>query len=77
LLRKKNLQLDEIYQVDGIYSYTAGFNPAAMIALVVGVVVAVIGYFVPALEAMYKLSWFSGFLVSFILYYLLMIKRRK
>ena len=75
LLRKKSIQLDEIYEVNGIYSYNNGFNSAAMIAFVVGVVVAVIGCIVPALEPLYKLSWFSGFLVSFILYYLLMRKK--
>ena len=75
LLRKKSILLDEIYKVNGLYSYSNGFNPAAMIALAVGVFIAIIGHFVPALEFLYKLSWFSGFIVSFILYYLLMFKK--
>jgi NCS1 family nucleobase:cation symporter-1 len=48
---------------------------AAMIALVAGVGIALIGYFVPALEPLYKLSWFTGFAVSFFLYYFLMKRR--
>lgn len=73
-IRKTKINLPELYKEDGIYSYSSGFNSAAMIALFVGVFVAVIGFFVPALDALYKLSWFSGFFVSFVLYYLLMKK---
>jgi cytosine/uracil/thiamine/allantoin permease len=45
---------------------------AAMIALLVGVFVALIGYWVPALNFLYSLSWFTGFIISFILYIILM-----
>ncbi len=72
LVRRKSVQLDELYKEHGAYSFVKGFNPAGMISLLAGVVVAIIGYYVPSLEALYKLSWFSGFLVSFILYYLMM-----
>jgi len=73
-IRKTTINLPELYKEEGIYSYSSGFNSAAMIALFVGVFVAVIGFFIPALDALYKLSWFSGFFVSFVLYYLLMKK---
>ena len=76
VLRKTNLPLDELYKEEGIFKYTAGFNMSAMIALFLGVFVAIIGYFVPALDALYKLSWFSGFLVSFVVYYFLMKGKR-
>lgn len=71
-VRKKKIALDEIYKEQGSYSYAGGFNLAAMIALVVGVAFALIGHYVPSLEPLYNLSWFTGFIVSFILYYLLM-----
>lgn len=77
LVRKKEIQLAELYKSNGAYSYGSGFNPAAMVALVVGVFVAIIGFYVPALEALYKLSWFSGFLVSFVIYYLMMRKHKR
>lgn len=76
LVRKKKLELAELYKVEGMYSYNkTGFNKAAMIALSIGVVVALIGYWVPALSFLYSLSWFTGFIISFVLYYLLMKKK--
>jgi len=75
LIRKKKLELAELYKEEGIYSYKkTGFNKAAMIALFVGVFLALIGYWVPALNFLYSLSWFTGFIISFVLYVLLMKK---
>ncbi len=74
-IRKTNIDLDELYKERGTFYYNGGFNNAAMIALVVGVLVALIGFFVPALEALFKLSWFSGFIVSFVIYYFMMKKK--
>ena len=73
LIRKKKLELAELYKEDGIYSYgKTGFNKAAMIALFVGVFAALIGYWFPTLSFLYSLSWFTGFIISFVLYVLLM-----
>lgn len=69
VIRKRSIDLAELYRTDGAFRYYSGFNPCAMIALFAGVAVALIGYFVPALDALYKLSWFSGFVVSFGLYW--------
>lgn len=77
LVRKKEVQLADLYKENGVYRYSAGFNPAAMIALAIGVLVAIIGLAVPELDFLYKLSWFSGFIVSFILYYFLMKNKTK
>ena len=74
-VRKTEIDLDELYKEDGTFSYLNGFNPVAMIALLLGVFVAIIGYFVPFLEPLYKLSWFSGFGVSFVLYYFMMKRK--
>ncbi|MEW7289130.1 NCS1 family nucleobase:cation symporter-1 [Aquimarina sp. 2304DJ70-9] len=76
LVRKKKMELAELYKEEGIYSYgKSGFNKAAMIALSVGVFLALIGYWVPQLEFLYSLSWFTGFIISFVLYYFLMKKK--
>ncbi len=76
VIRKKKLELAELYKEEGIYSYNkTGFNKAAMIALLVGVFTALIGFWVPALSFLYSLSWFTGFFISFVLYYLLMKKK--
>lgn len=76
VVRKKTLALAELYKMDGEYSYGAtGFNRSAMIALFIGVFVALIGYWVPALNFLYSLSWFTGFIISFGLYVILMKKK--
>ncbi len=78
LIRNKKLKLVELYKEEGIYSYgKSGFNKSAMIALFVGVFSAIIGYWVPQLKFLYSLSWFTGFIISFVLYYLIMKKEPK
>ncbi len=77
LVRNTKMQLSELFKTDGAYSYSGGFNPKALIALAVGVLTALIGYWVPALSFLYSLSWFTGFFVSFFLYYLLMGKQEQ
>jgi len=76
LIRKKHIELAELYKENGIYAYNnTGFNKAAIIALFVGVFLALIGYWVPALNFLYSLSWFTGFIISSILYYIMMMNR--
>ncbi len=70
VVRHKTLQVAELFKLKGAYTYASGFNPVAMLAMVLGMAVALIGYFVPALEFLYKMSWFSGFGVAFLVYVL-------
>ncbi len=78
LIRKKRLELAELYKEDGIYSYNkTGFNKAAIIALFIGIFLALIGYWVPALSFLYSLSWFTGFIISSIIYYIMMKKTNR
>lgn len=77
-VRKKRMNLNHLFKVDGIYSYgKSGFNPAAMVALVVGVFIALLGLWIPGLEFLYNLSWFTGFAVAYLVYYLMMRKEGK
>ena len=50
IFRKRKFSLDDIYKTHGKYYYWNGFNPAAMIAYVIGTAVAVIfmdyGFFI-------------------------------
>jgi NCS1 family nucleobase:cation symporter-1 len=69
LIRKARLSLADLYTADGIYGR---WNPKALVALVAGVAVALIGLVVPALRPLYDYSWFVGFGVAFVLYALLM-----
>lgn len=72
VVRRLKLDLKELFNPKGIYSFGNGFNSAAMVALVLGVGTALLGYWVPALQWLYTLSWFSGFGISFLVYTLLM-----
>jgi cytosine/uracil/thiamine/allantoin permease len=72
LVRRKHLNLADLYRPTGEYSYSGrGYNPAAMLALALGVLTALVGYWVPTLDFLYKLSWFTGFAVAFGSYYFL------
>lgn len=64
-VRRTKLQLEELYNVNGIHR---GVSSYALIALAVGVAVVLAGYFVPALSSLYQISWFSGFFASFLVY---------
>ncbi len=78
LLRKTSLNLAALYKPTGEYAYNGrNFNPAAMIAFAAGVSSALIGYWIPALDLFYHLSWFTGVLVSSVIYYLLMKSKIK
>ena len=78
LIRNKTLALHELYRVNGEYSFGgSGFNKAAMYALIAGVLIALVGFWIPSLSYLYSLSWFSGFGVAFALYYFLMKNQQK
>lgn len=76
LIRKKRLDLDDLFKTDGVYSYASGFNPVAMLALVLGILGALIGYLIPYLAQLNNLSWFTGFFIAFFLYTALMWGKR-
>lgn len=69
LVRKRQLTLEDLYKRHGIYEYAGGFNGRALLALGIGVGVALVGLGVPAVRWLYDCAWFVGFLVSGALYY--------
>ncbi len=73
-IRRKRLKLAELYKPNGEYSYTSGFNMSAMISLLVGIGSALVWHLVPSLTYLSDLAWFTGFFISFIVYYVLMQK---
>jgi nucleobase:cation symporter-1, NCS1 family len=74
LIRGTRLDTVSLYRRGGPYEYTRGINPRAIVALVAGVVVALIGLAVPALRFLYDYAWFVGFFVAATSYYLLMLR---
>jgi NCS1 family nucleobase:cation symporter-1 len=86
LIRKQHLVTADLYDHKGIYGYKNGFNTAAIVALLLGILPNVPGFLVtihlldgnsmPAwIPGLYHYAWFVGFFVSGILYALLMKRR--
>ena len=67
-VRRTRLSIADLFNPAGPYRYRRGVNPNAMASLALGVATALVGYFVPMLHWLYNASWFSGFLVSFLVY---------
>jgi NCS1 family nucleobase:cation symporter-1 len=74
LIRGTRLDTVSLYRRGGPYEYTRGVNPRAIVALVAGVVVALIGLAVPVLRFLYDYAWFVGFFVASVSYYVLMLR---
>ncbi|MEW6701488.1 MAG: NCS1 family nucleobase:cation symporter-1 [Bacteroidota bacterium] len=72
LVKKKKLNVIDLYKRNGEYEYTNGFNLKAIFALCAGVFVALIGLMVPSLRFLYDYAWFVGFAISFVVYLLIM-----
>jgi NCS1 family nucleobase:cation symporter-1 len=75
------LQVNELYQSNGLYSFKNGFNRIAVIALLAGILPNVPGFLVtikilPAdtlpqwINHLYNYAWFVGFLVSGSIYWI-------
>ncbi len=84
ILRRQNLSLPDLFRENGLYTYKGGWNPAAMIALVVAVLPVVPGFINAAmtpggnvanpsfLDHLYQYAWFVTFGLSFAIYLVLM-----
>ncbi len=83
LIRKRRIDLAELYKTDGIYSYGSGFNWTAIVALGVSIAPVVPGFLRAAatpggqvadpgiLDTLYIYAWFVTFGLAFLLYYVL------
>ncbi len=80
IIRRTRLDLGGLYQGDGPYRYARGFNPAAMVALVIGIAPCVPGFLGtvglinvgPVWLRMYDYAWFISFGLSAASYLVLM-----
>ncbi|HEY8660647.1 MAG TPA: NCS1 family nucleobase:cation symporter-1 [Hanamia sp.] len=86
-IRKQQLNTIELYKSKGIYTYSNGFNKAAVIALLSGILPNIPGFLItikvmPAnavpvwVGHLYNYAWFVGFFVSGIIYFFMMKKER-
>jgi NCS1 family nucleobase:cation symporter-1 len=72
IIRRKELNLRDLYLPRGEYTYTAGWNWRAVIATLAGCALAWIGLLVPAFRPLYDYAWFVGFGVSAVTHWILM-----
>src|SRR5215471_5163990 len=81
--KKQKLITAELYQAKGSYTYKNGFNSAAIISLLLGILPNLPGFLLqvklisstafPAwISQLYNYAWFVGFLVSSAIYLLMM-----
>lgn len=75
IVRKQQLNVKDLYVRGGEYEFSSGFNIKAIIALVAGVFVALIGLLIDELRFLYDYAWFVGFAVAFVVYVVLMKKK--
>ncbi|MFK5889945.1 MAG: NCS1 family nucleobase:cation symporter-1 [Flavobacteriaceae bacterium] len=76
VIRKKEIQLADLYKTDGVYAFGgSGFNNKAIASFLIGAFIAIGGKWIPAMQHLYAISWFSGFIISFVLYYIFMQKQ--
>ena len=82
-IRRQQLNTKDLYQYDGEYRFTNGFNYKAIIALLLGILPNVPGFLttikvisadaVPAwVSGLYNYAWFVGFFISGLSYMLMM-----
>jgi NCS1 family nucleobase:cation symporter-1 len=82
-IRRRELSLRDLYDARGLYSFTKGFNPHAITALVIGILPNVPGFLTTVgwagpnvfpgwLVGLYDYAWFVGFGLSGVVYGLLM-----
>ncbi|MEO7101454.1 MAG: NCS1 family nucleobase:cation symporter-1, partial [Luteolibacter sp.] len=77
VLRKKHLEVTDLYQTDGIYRYTNGFSIAALVAFSLAVLpnlpgflaqIGVLGHVPGIFKTLYEQAWFAGLGIAFVLY---------
>ena len=72
LVRKRRIDLAQLYTPGGIYSYARGINVRAVAALLAGWVIAAAGIFVPALHFLWSGGWIFSLLGGLFAYWMLM-----
>ncbi len=72
VVRKWTLDLDGLYRRHGPYEYSNGVNARAIVALVSGIAVALLGLAEPELRWLYSYAWFAGFAFAGVIYLALM-----
>ncbi|HMO80807.1 MAG TPA: NCS1 family nucleobase:cation symporter-1 [Pyrinomonadaceae bacterium] len=87
LIRKRRIELADLYKINGVYSYSGGFNWRAITALVLAIAPVVPGFLRAAttpggqvaepnvFDTLYTYAWFVTFSIAFLIYFVLMNNR--
>lgn len=84
IIRRTKLKLEDLYQREGDYWYAGGFNPLALIAMLIGIAPCVPGFLATVAEAdfpqfvgfwtdLYAYAWFVSFGLALVSYTALML----
>jgi nucleobase:cation symporter-1, NCS1 family len=86
LIRRNKLKLADLYRTDGVYKYARGWNWIAVVALLVGIFLAIGGAYsttdmqpfpanglIAPLKPLYDYSWMVGLLVAGAIYWILTV----
>jgi NCS1 family nucleobase:cation symporter-1 len=69
LVRRKRLELEDLYLTHGAYRYRSGWNVRAVVATLAGCALAWGGLVIPPLKPLYSYGWFVGFFAAGLLYW--------
>jgi NCS1 family nucleobase:cation symporter-1 len=72
LVRRRRIDLAQLYTPGGIYSYAKGVNLRAIGALLAGWILTLVGLFVPSLRFLWSGGWIFSLLGGLAAYWLLM-----
>jgi NCS1 family nucleobase:cation symporter-1 len=72
IVRRCDLNVEDLYRRNGLYEYDRGVNYRAVVALGLGIIVALLGVVLPPVRWLYDYAWFVGFLVAGAAYVALM-----
>src|SRR6202171_3017567 len=72
IVRHRDLNVTDLYRRNGLYEYDRGVNYRAIVALVLGIIIALLGLVLPPVRWLYDYAWFVGFLVAGAAYVILM-----
>ena len=68
VVRRCHLKVNDLYRRGGEYEYRNGVNVRAVVSLVAGAAVALLGLAAPPVRFLYDYAWFVGFAVASLVY---------
>lgn len=71
IVRRRVLQVDDLFAAQGIYRFTGGWNVRALVATALGLFIAWGGLVIPALKPFADYGWFAGFFGAALIYWAL------